>query len=175
MPAKLAIWQSFLQLLHHQYADDISVGQICQQANVHRSTFYRHFRDIFALVDWGISYQFSISTQQNETFTLPLIQFLNQYRTALRHLNTVKYNYRFQQAICGAVEKQVLQQFQAAKHAYISPIAPDWMAKFYVGGMAHIMMQWLQNGSYGDISIEQLHQQCLLLRQQTMRNCLKID
>lgn len=46
------ICNSFLTLLQHKAFDKINVTDICKQANINRGTFYNHFRDINALVDY---------------------------------------------------------------------------------------------------------------------------
>lgn len=45
------IRESFLELLHKQSVERISVGELCQLADINRSTFYRHYADVYALLD----------------------------------------------------------------------------------------------------------------------------
>lgn len=45
------IHESFLALLRKKPIEKISVGELCEKANIHRSTFYRHYTDIYALMD----------------------------------------------------------------------------------------------------------------------------
>lgn len=50
------IWQAFESLLmdKNQQFSDIRVRQICKGANIHRSTFYRHFEDKYQLLEYGL-------------------------------------------------------------------------------------------------------------------------
>ena len=45
------IQETFLELLHKQNVERISVGELCELAGINRSTFYRHYADVYALLD----------------------------------------------------------------------------------------------------------------------------
>lgn len=45
------IREAFLDLLKKKPIEKISVGELCEKADIHRSTFYRHYTDIYALMD----------------------------------------------------------------------------------------------------------------------------
>lgn len=46
-----AIKKCFLEMLKKQPVENINVGKLCEKAGVNRSTFYRHYGDIYALLD----------------------------------------------------------------------------------------------------------------------------
>ena len=45
------IRETFLELLQKQNVERISVGKLCQLADINRSTFYRHYTDVYALLN----------------------------------------------------------------------------------------------------------------------------
>ena len=45
------IRETFLTLLAKQSIERISVGELCELADINRSTFYRHYADVYALLD----------------------------------------------------------------------------------------------------------------------------
>ena len=45
------IRETFLGLLEKQSVERISVGELCKLADINRSTFYRHYADVYALLD----------------------------------------------------------------------------------------------------------------------------
>ena len=45
------IRETFLELLAKQSIERISVGELCELADINRSTFYRHYADVYALLD----------------------------------------------------------------------------------------------------------------------------
>lgn len=50
------IWHHFLLLMLEEKINfnEIRVGDLCQRANIHRSTFYRHFEDKYQLLEYGL-------------------------------------------------------------------------------------------------------------------------
>lgn len=49
---KKALANSLKQLLEHKQLNKITVSDITQQCGVNRQTFYYHFQDIYALMEW---------------------------------------------------------------------------------------------------------------------------
>lgn len=49
---KKALANSLKQLLEHKQLNKITVTDITQQCGVNRQTFYYHFQDIYALMEW---------------------------------------------------------------------------------------------------------------------------
>lgn len=55
MNRKEQLWTVlFNRLLEGESFDQLNVQDICDQAQIHRSTFYRHFQDKYALLEYGI-------------------------------------------------------------------------------------------------------------------------
>lgn len=50
------IWQHFFELMveDKKVFSTIRVREICEKANIHRSTFYRHFEDKYQLLEFGL-------------------------------------------------------------------------------------------------------------------------
>ncbi len=51
---KTQILQSFSELLKNNDLDKITVTMLVNECNISRQTFYYHFTDIQALINWGI-------------------------------------------------------------------------------------------------------------------------
>ena len=49
---KDALAQALLTLLHHEAVEKITVDQLCREADLHRSTFYRYFQDKYDLLHY---------------------------------------------------------------------------------------------------------------------------
>lgn len=52
----IKVWHYFLEimLIEKRQFSQIRVGEICKKANIHRSTFYRHFEDKYQLLEYGL-------------------------------------------------------------------------------------------------------------------------
>lgn len=59
--SRLYLWRGFYQLMteEKQLFSKITINHICQVALVHRSTFYQHFSDKYALLDFGLGELFA--------------------------------------------------------------------------------------------------------------------
>ena len=62
----LIIKKCFLEMLKKQPVEKINVGKLCEKADINRSTFYRHYADIYALLDSIVDECFE------ELFSLPV-------------------------------------------------------------------------------------------------------
>ena len=51
--------KSLISLLTKKSFDDISVSEICDSAQVHRATFYKHFNDKFEFLNFCFSNELS--------------------------------------------------------------------------------------------------------------------
>ena len=52
---KAQILQNFSELLKEQELDRVTVTMLVSKCNISRQTFYYHFNDIQALINWGIN------------------------------------------------------------------------------------------------------------------------
>jgi len=46
-----AIWSAFLKLIFEKDINKITVKELCEQADINKSTFYLHYRDIYDLAE----------------------------------------------------------------------------------------------------------------------------
>jgi AcrR family transcriptional regulator len=54
------LWDALLTLIEERDFESTSVTEICEQAMVHRTTFYKHFEDKYALLQQGIEAQITL-------------------------------------------------------------------------------------------------------------------
>ena len=66
--AKIAIIESFKELLNKQCIHKITVKEICEHCSVNRQTFYYYFTDIMDILKFMIYEELSIEIAQNRTF-----------------------------------------------------------------------------------------------------------
>ncbi|MCF7522106.1 TetR/AcrR family transcriptional regulator [Neisseria sp. ZJ106] len=170
------IWHAFLTLLAGHSPDDISVQQICDVAQVHRSSFYRYFRDLYTLADYGFR-QVAEQTMMSATdarstllSTRKFIDFVDSRRHELCHLLTARYANRFQQAIYQPLERHMLSVFAMAGDSYIHPAPPEYVARYHIGGLARIISIWLQTPNARKA---ELIMQIDVLARYMMKDCMK--
>lgn len=88
------IREAFLDLLKKKPIEKISIGELCEKANIHRSTFYRHYVDIYALMDC------IYNDAYNEIFT----SFANSLQRETYDFDNAGYSMIL--AVCAMTEKK---------------------------------------------------------------------
>lgn len=66
--AKIAIINSFKDLLNKQSMDKVTVKNICEHCGVNRQTFYYYFADIIDIFKFIMSEELSVDIAQNKTY-----------------------------------------------------------------------------------------------------------
>lgn len=67
-PAKIAIINSFKELINEQFIDKVTVKEICKRCDVNRQTFYYYFTDIMDIFKFVVFEELSEEIEQNRTF-----------------------------------------------------------------------------------------------------------
>ncbi len=64
MVTKKAMATALKELMSEEPFREISVGDICDRCRMNRKSFYYHFRDKYALIDWIFDTEFGTTVQQ---------------------------------------------------------------------------------------------------------------
>jgi AcrR family transcriptional regulator len=141
--------QALIQLLQQQPLAKVTVTELCQQADLNRSTFYTHYHDPMALFQ---AIESDLITairpllagtepdlpailtvlQQQQAATLVICRNLNestrlqQFLTSIRHETALDYRHWFQTD---------------------DPVMLDYYFDFFLGGSLRVITTWLQNGA----------------------------
>ena len=147
--SKRRIGRAFIQLLQERELSEITVTDICAEAQVNRTTFYANFEDIFALAD-GIRQEL----QQ---------EVLGLYQTG----ETQQYNNLFLSLFCHIRENQLFyktyfklergdtipfmgdeieQYTQYYGNALYGAGYMDYHIAFFKSGLNAIIKKWLEGG-----------------------------
>jgi AcrR family transcriptional regulator len=153
---KVAIKESFIRLLRQKPISKITVKEICQQADINRSTFYAHYTDAYDLMaqikrevlseihTWieGVAFPASGSDSHQ------VIKLVFEYALANSELCKVMLgeygDISLQEEIMMIVQQQVMKEWPA------DIAAQEWMSQyicqFCVYASIAVVRKWLQNG-----------------------------
>ena len=153
-----AIEECFLELLQQKTIDKITVAEVCTKADVNRSTFYRHYEDLYILLD-------SIADRYHQEI------FDNIIATVSFEPNFEKMGYHYILKVCeitqqkkdvyklllfGATPTNLQQRIAESSfdlyitaHTQRSSLKPapelELHYKYLVNGMLAVWTTWIQN------------------------------
>ncbi|WP_234005737.1 TetR/AcrR family transcriptional regulator [Lactobacillus sp. CBA3606] len=157
---ELDLQRAMYQLLEQRSISQITVEQICTQALIHRSSFYRYYTDKFNLLAQMVMHTLAellAAEQSNAVGSAVMAQFIGTHTQVLRHLlvtNTEGDNNRSQRVIndcfltiaqTGATDRVLMMMRTAAE--------PDLTA-YLVSGAITSIVQWLSSEGIDGASVQ---------------------
>lgn len=160
-PAQSAIENALLKLLDEKELHQISVKEICQQANVARSTFYAYYNvtdDCLQIIENRFLHEIMEKTTalntSNEMGKLDLsffdetIEYIKSNRNKLYLFLLKRYNFRFVSRWKDAIKYHMYQQMPAG----ISNRNKELTLEIIASGTIGAYQYWLKNPEEIDIS-----------------------
>lgn len=131
----------------------VSVQQICDEAMVHRSTFYMHFHDKYDLFIKGLEkIEGTISIEERRArLKNPFSELAKgDMKEAIDHIllrnqDDAHLMTLFQASIKERIQDDILS---LSSENLSSEIPPEIQAEFYAGAIATLHLWWLQNGKH---------------------------
>ena len=152
VPTKISLADSLKELMLRTSFEKITIQDITKNAGVIRPTFYKHFADKYALLEW-------IFTNEIIEPTIPLIEadmLKEAIDLMLRH---IERNFKFYAKVAriegqNSFEKIALEGFSKLfleifilKDTFavndFKPITPEILARYYANGLTFIIISWL--------------------------------
>lgn len=144
------IWNAMFELLEEKPIKNITVGEICDKAMIHRTTFYNHFYDIFDLAVYGIR-QIAInigadgeSDSLNE-YTDSILVFIKRYKKVFINMCDTEYSIEILKTVGGELEEELLRIIKLSGKNDEKRISPELMAKFFSAGLERMISCWFES------------------------------
>lgn len=149
--------EALIRLLAHKNFDDLTVLEICTEANVHRATFYKHFVDKhdflnccfkmkLAELDFEKSdKEFSIE-QMNENcmkMMAKVLSFIEDNKEFVSCVSSEHYSSSFTNALSDAIASFIIEQIQS-KASFSEKLGYNLqlMAYYYSGAIVSLARWW---------------------------------
>jgi len=154
---KKAFAASLKKLLSRKTLDNITVKDIAEDCEVQRQTFYYHFQDIYALIEWIYLNEVTKAINDKKTYDTwnqgfnQLFQYIlenksfviNTYRS-IKHEDLERYIHEGSYALLwGVVEEQSLG-------LHVNECDKKFITHFYKYSFAGILLEWIRNGMKED-------------------------
>lgn len=154
---RMVLRDSLIQLLQERQLSSITVKDICELADINRSTFYAHYADQYDLLEQiekeiiedltGYLNQFQLQYKNVED-VLPLIENLLEYFASKRDICQTLLNETmdssFQQKVITVAHHYFIDNWEAVKH--LNEDLSEYTSTFIISGCIHVMKAWLDNG-----------------------------
>ena len=115
-------------LLEAKPFEKITVDQICNEALLHRSSFYRYFHDKYDLLEQLINTRINQIFDEADTeddFLQLTISFLGNHKKVFRHLSGDSANSTFYTEMIRIISEVLLKQADTEREVQVSEVAKE--------------------------------------------------
>ncbi len=158
------LWEALMAELSERPFEEITVKDICERAMVHRTTFYKHYEDKYALLEQGMRQMYAALVAEDEhlppsAFSVdePPPYFIRLFEHAAQHQRFYKLMLggegggRFQNLvkkyIVEVVSTKMRQLPPADPHSAVpQAMAVAMHAQFMAGAALSLLAWWLESG-----------------------------
>ncbi len=150
---RMVIKNSFVELLKKKPINKITVKEICEMAEINRATFYKHYLDVYDLLN-KLEQEFLTELQNDvqqsieknfiDTFILILVSIKANselYITLFSQNGDPLFPNRIFCLCYEYIEVENSKHFQK-----LSPSELTWLYYFIAQGCSGILTQWIKNG-----------------------------
>lgn len=160
LKTKKSLYEALLILMKEKAFEDIKVSDICERAYVNRSTFYAHFEDKYMLLDTLIKdLKESLKAELKKEKDINNLKdyYMELIKVLMNHIEDKKDIYMpimihnrnsiAMDMIYDTVNEDITKKLEEDAISYKQNIPKEFIAKFYLGAIINIGMEWLQ-GKY---------------------------
>lgn len=151
---RMRLKDSLIELLKDKEITTITIKELCERADINRSTFYAHYRDQFDLLE-GIeeeliedmaAYMAQYEEQQEDDRQMieKLIAYFASKEDACRVLLSDKKDTGFQKKVMAFAHQTFMKNW--APDSETDKELHEYVSTFIISGSIHVIKRWLNNG-----------------------------
>ena len=149
---KVHIQQTFYTLLKTTNFSDISIQDICDQAMIHRSTFYRYYNDKYVLLNIVVEgtikelYTTLPFSESKTTFVAHVADYIEDNMSFFKHITAENSEYLYE-SLDQFISQMLLQNSSKYEDVLSQKIYnakhPELVSNFYSSGIRQILKKWV--------------------------------
>ncbi len=153
------LWEALLAELSERAFEKITVKEICERAMVHRTTFYKHYEDKYALLEQGMRQMYDALVSEvvhrpPSEFSMdhPPPYFIRVFEHVAEHQQFYKLMLcgegigRFQKLVKEYIVEQASAKARELPSANQHLAVPaDMQVQFFAGAFLSLLAWWLEN------------------------------
>ena len=164
---------AFEKLAEEKNIEDISVSELCERSTIRRSTFYRHFCDKYAFIEFYMQTLAEMFMQEAESgcdldeiyayaqhMHMALVRFLRTHPKVKKKVfdstASVGIIDMIIRQIAEGITIRLARKLESEEHGEDVPV--DLLGIFYSAGMVHTLRWWFLEGK--PFSAETIEQYC---------------
>ena len=151
------LYNTLVELMKEKQFEEIKVSDICNHALVNRSTFYAHYNDKYELLEEYIKVlneSFTKELEKNKNISNTKEYYMEMIKIFLDHVEDKKQIYSSiminnRNSMTMDIIYDVLNQdiTNRLKNEEVKEIPSDIVAKFYLGAIFNVGIEWLNNSN----------------------------
>jgi AcrR family transcriptional regulator len=151
------LWEALMAELTERPFEEISVKDICERAMVHRTTFYKHYEDKYALLEQGIRREIDdliaveehnppseYSVEQPPPYFVRLFERAAQRAQFYRLMLSGEDNGRFQRLLKEYIVEVISTRVTPTRASQESALAMTMHVQFMAGAALSLLAWWLE-------------------------------
>lgn len=152
METKIQIADALQDLMEKKPFQKITVNELCQKANVHRSTFYLHFNDkydllLFLLERLFEEFEKNLYTQEPLEFLIAFLGYFQSKDNVFSHMISFGLDMELRTTLQDFLKNHFIKHlYEKNAGKLLLPGPTDYIADFYVGGLTTTIFRWMKSG-----------------------------
>ncbi|MCA1055860.1 TetR/AcrR family transcriptional regulator [Rossellomorea aquimaris] len=152
---RMVLKESLLELLKEKSISGITIKEICERADINRSTYYAHYSNQYELLEAiedefiedlvGTLGQYNFSKQEEALqMTEKLFEYLSEKSSICHTLLSENTDMYFLKKGMGITNEFIFKNW--ITNSNVDPDTYEYINIFLVSGSIHVIKNWLENG-----------------------------
>ena len=160
---KLMIANSLRKIMQKKSLDKIKIREIVDDCGVNRQTFYYHFQDIYALVEWIYERDAMIMIEENKrnndwtAIVKDTLHYIEEHRTEIMGVINSKANVYFSNFVYKNLNDSLYSVINTmSENIEVDEYHKRFISGFYTMALCGVVDNWIKNNNSTRMSSSEL-------------------
>lgn len=152
---RMVLKESLITLLREKQITAITVKELCELADINRSTFYSHFKDHYDLLhqieeeiiedmnQYLGKYNFT-KEEESVEMTAKLLEYIASKKDIIQVLLLENGDTSFQQRVMSVAQRFLMRNWM--DNSNLAEDMKTYLTTFIISGSVHVIKTWLEQG-----------------------------
>ncbi|WP_035512698.1 TetR/AcrR family transcriptional regulator [Halalkalibacillus halophilus] len=151
---RMILKETLIELLYKKSISSITVKELCEQADINRSTFYTHYQDHYDLLNkiedelandlssYLQRYNFS-EQEESVKMTQKLVEYVQENQKIFNTLLNHNADPAFEKRMSDIARQFLMSNWEKVNHT--NSAQSSYLSTFTISGAIHVIKEWLEN------------------------------